>query len=274
MGEAMFKGYARFSGLAVAVAIVVGLMASVAQAAKPAAGYEQFAGCPSQAENPAVEICIHSTINGGHFKLGSKEVPITNPISLSGGTNAEFENFAANSKGGLTPVKEKVPGGVIGLTGLTWLAEVLGSEALTLYAVTEAVGQPQLSPENITLPIRVHLVNGVLGNSCYVGSASNPITLHLTTGTTNPPLPNKPITGSGPIAGFLPPEILTLTGTYVDNSFAAPAASGCTLTLLGFIPISINGLVNAEAGLPAKAGTNNTVQEIVTEAAEQHSVYP
>lgn len=269
-----FKGYARLTGLAAVVAIVVGLLAPAAQAANPAAGYEQFAGCPSPAENPAVEICIHSTIKGGHFQMGSKNVPLTNPISLSGGTNANFENFVANSQGGLKPVKEKVPGGVIGLTGLTWLAEVLGSEALTLYAVTEAVGQPQLSPENITLPIRVHLVNPVLGNSCYVGSASNPITLHLTTGTTNPPPPNSPISGSGPIAGFKPPEIVTLTGTYVDNSFSAPGASGCTLTLFGVLPISINSIVDSQAGLPAKAGTNETVQEIETEAAEQHSVYP
>jgi hypothetical protein len=110
----------------------------------------------------------------------------------------------------------------------------------------------------------VHLENstGVLGNSCYVGSTSNPIVLNLTTGTTSPPPPNTPITGKNPTITFDP--VLEITkasnGIYVDNSFAAPGASGCVLTLFGFIPISINGLVNAQSGLPAAAGTNETVQ--------------
>jgi hypothetical protein len=39
-------------------------------------------------------------------------------------------NLYGGKKGGLRPVKQKVPGGVIGLTGLTWLLEFLGSEAL------------------------------------------------------------------------------------------------------------------------------------------------
>jgi hypothetical protein len=172
-------------------------------------------------------------------------------------------------------VKQKVPGGVIGLTGLTWLLEFLGSEALTLHAVTEAVGIPAVNPHEIDLPIRVHLVNSVLGSNCYVGSASNPISLHLTTGTTNPPPPNKPISGQEPTAEFLPPAILALKGgVYVDNSFSAPGASGCKLKLFGFIPISINGLVNSQSGLPAAAGTNETIQEIDTEAAEVVAVYP
>ncbi len=58
-------------------------------------------------------------------------------------------------------------------------------------------------------------------------------------------------------------NILELDGTYVDNSFAAPGANGCVLTLFGFIPISINGLVNAQSGLPSPAGTNETVQHIL-----------
>ncbi|MFT3864755.1 MAG: hypothetical protein QM729_10825 [Solirubrobacterales bacterium] len=275
MGETMnLMRYRRLAGVLSAVVTAVALGVPAAQAATPASGYEQFAGCPSPAEDSGVEICLHSTITGGHFKLGSKNVPITNPITLTGGTNAEFEDFVANSQGGLKPVKEKVPGGVIGLTGLTWLAEFLGSEALTLYAVTEAVGTPELTPENITLPIRVHLVNSALGNSCYVGSAANPITLHLTTGTTDPPSPAEPISGEGPVISFLSGEIILLKGKYVDNTFSAPGATGCTLTLLGFIPISINGLVDSEAGLPAAAGTNETVQEISTEAAEASVVYP
>lgn len=46
------------------------------------------------------------------------------------------------------------------------------------------------------------------------------------------------------------------------------------LTLFGVIPISINGLVNARSGLPAAAGTNETIQNIDTEFAPTRRVYP
>jgi len=269
--------------LATLVAALMGAIAmlatlgSAAQAATPNPGYGQFAGCPSKAENSEISTCLVTKITGGHFKMGSKDVPIENPMTLSGGTNPSLGNFSFNSKGGLPPVKQKVPGGVIGLTGLTWLAEFLGIEALTLYAVTELAGTPNVSnPEAVKLPIKVHLINGVLGNSCYVGSNSNPINLTLITGTTNPPPPNQPISGKGGTPSFdFEKEILTSkNGTFVDNSFSAPGANGCVLTLFGFIPISINGLVNSQSGLPAAAGTNETVQEFDLEIAPVTRVYP
>jgi hypothetical protein len=265
----------RWPTFALAALAAMAVAAPLAQAATPAPGFERFAGCPSAAENPTVEDCIYSVIKGGHFKLGSKNVPISKPITLSGGVNGSLGGFAANSKGGLSQVKEEVPGGIIGLTGLDWLVNYLNLEGLKLYAVTELVGQPAIG-EAISLPIRVHLINPILGNSCYVGSAANPIKLNMIEGTTNPPPPNKPITGKAPELSVSESSgiLSILNGTYVDNSFAAPGASGCTLTLLGFIPISINGLVNSQSGLPAAAGTNETVQNIDIEIAAGSSVYP
>lgn len=239
-----------------------------------APGFEQFAGCPTHAENPAIEVCTHAVINGGYFEMGNKNVPIKKQMTLSGGFKGDLSGFAANSKGGLTPVKQLVPGGVIGLTGLDWLVNFLSIEALQLYAVTELVGPPTLG-ETIDLPIRVHLINPVLGNKCYVGSTAVPIQLHLTENATSPPPPNSPISGvpfefKGDESG-----ILTLNnGTIVDNSFAAPGASGCVLTLFGFIPISINGLVNTASGLPAPAGTNATSQDMDMQLAPSELVYP
>ncbi len=263
----------RLGGLAAVVAAVAAF-APAAQAATPAPGYTQFTGCPSPAEDPGVVFCNRTVITGGHFQMGSKNVPISNPITLTGGVE-ETGKIVANKLGGLTPVKQKVPGGVIGLTGLTWLLEFLGSEALTLYAVTELAGQPVLGEESLSLPIKVHLVNGVLGNNCYVGSVSNPISLNLTNGTTSPPPPNKPISGTYPKFAFDELGIIHANGgTFVDNSFAAPGASGCVLTLFGFIPISINGLVNSQSGLPAAAGTNETVQNYNSEIVEPSLVYP
>jgi hypothetical protein len=267
----------RRAGLLVAAMsalLAMAILAPMAQAKEPNATHKQFTGCPSPEEFPGVNPCVHTIISGGHFQMGSKDVPIEHPLSLTGGF---LENGAivANSKGGLPPVKQKVPGGVIGLTGLTWLAEFLGIEALTLYATTELAGGPVLNEGILNLPIKIHLSNAALGNNCYVGSVTNPIQLHLTVGTTSPPPPNKPISGHGGTFSFNEAtEVVSETnGEYVDNSFSAPGASGCVLTLFGFIPISINGLVNSQSGLPSPAGKNETRQKYTIELAEPSAVF-
>jgi hypothetical protein len=273
----------RYTALLPVLGAAALLMAAVgvntAQAKSPAPGYEAFAGCPSPEENPNIGACFVTTIKSGHFKMGSKDVPIEKPIKLSGGWDSSLK-VTYNSKGGLSKVKQKVPGGVIGLTGLTWLAEFLGSDALTLYATTELAGAPSAPIEPpIKLPIKVHLENstGVLGPNCYVGSSSNPISLNLVTELTSPPPPNQPIMGKNPeftLDPTRPGVVLAKNGTFVDNSFAAPGASGCVLTLFGFIPISINGLVNSQSGLPSAAGNNETIQNGDTDLVETFWVYP
>jgi hypothetical protein len=265
--------------LAAIAALVVAMALAPVASAEPAPGYEQFFGCPTSEENPEITSCIRSDVTGGHLQTGSKTVPIENPLEINGGVNEALEGFDFNSQGGLSKVKQKVPGGVIGLTGLTWLLEFFGSNALTLYAETELAGTPSnFNFDSVTLPIKVHLTtpSNVLGNSCYIGSNSNPIVLNLITGTTNPPPPNEPITGVEPeFAIDEELEILKLTnGTYVDNEFAVPGASGCVLKLFGFIPISLNSFVNSQAGLPSPAGKNESVQEFDLELTAQANVYP
>lgn len=259
--------------VAVAAVAAVAMAAPAASADTPKAGWERFAGCPGPTENSEVAACIRTVITGGYFKMGSKNVPISKPMTLVGGVNENLGNFTWNSKGGLTPVQQQVPGGVIGLTGLDWLVNFLDIDALQLFAVTELAGPPVFG-ETLSLPIKVRLVNPVLGSKCYVGTQTNPIKLSLTEGTTNPPPPNTPISGKQAEFAEDPSGIITLNkAVAVDNSFAAPGASGCTLTLFGFIPISINGLVNTQSGLPSPAGTNATAQEQDTELVARNLVY-
>jgi len=259
-----------------AIAATALVVAAVAQATTPETGYEEFAGCPSHAENITVKTCVTSEVTGGHFQMGSKDVPITEPITLSGGVTTTG-GFVFNSKGGLTPAKQTVPGGLVGLTGLEWLTNVLTGDALKVYAVTELAGTPE-NPVNPTfkLPIKVHLENPVLGNNCYVGSNEEPINLVMTRGTTNPPPPNEPISGKKPSQELDP----TLKGVVrlheavlVDNAFAAPAAKGCQLNL-GLLHVNIDALVNATSGLPSPAGTNETIQEGEAALVSSKFVYP
>jgi hypothetical protein len=80
--------------------------------------------------------------------------------------------------------------------------------------------------------------------------------LHLTTGTTSPPPPNKPITGNpGKVSVNEAQTILTVGGnSLVDDSFAAPAAAGC-----GALPLVIDTVVDLQAGLPSAAGNNTAI---------------
>jgi len=254
-------------------------VASAAQATPPAAPYQDFAGCPSPAEDDTVAFCLKTVTDGGHIQFGKKNVPITNPIVLRGGLSQLTGSFVANSEGGIVPVRQTVEGGLVGLTGLSWLDEALaGKEQLKVYAVVELAGQPSSLLElPFSLPIKIHLENAVLGNSCYVGSNENPIQLNLTTGTTNPPAPNTPISGQefselAPEAGR--PEVLTgENGIFVDNSYAVPKANGCVLNI-GSQHYNIDWLVNAATGLPAAAGTNTTVQDFDISVVSPQVVYP
>jgi hypothetical protein len=260
-----------------AVVAALALLVPAASAeTTPKTGYAQFAGCPDAVEAPPIKLCFRAEITGGHFQMGSKDVPITNPIELSGGFNTAGTIYAHSPKGGLSNSPQKVPGGLVGITGLEFLEELLAPPLLELYAVTELAGTPGAPlSDPLALPIKVHLVNPVLGKNCYVGSDTAPINLNLTTQTTAPPPPNEPITGTPPTIGTGgSPGILTGTGAvYVDNSFAAPAAKGCKLTLFGFIPISLDPVVNLNAGLPSPAGTNETTQNTDAEIVTRKLVY-
>lgn len=253
--------------------------ASAASATKPAPPYEDFAGCPSEAEQPFVGDCLKFEFFSGKIGFGNREIPVTNPIILRGGIEQISSNFLYNSEGGIVPVKQPVPGGLVGLTGYKWLDEALGaSELLKLYATVELAGTPGNVNESVfTLPVKLHLENPFIGNSCYVGSTANPITLGLTTGTTNPPPPNKPITGQpqGDFEEEAGREVLVSSspGTYVDNAYSVPAASGCEFNF-GPIHTSLDKVINSRYALPSAAGNNTTVLNYNLSLAFPETVYP
>lgn len=276
------KRYRRLFAVSVAAAFAsLALLASAAQAAPPAPPYEDFAGCPSVEENSFVGGCLKVTFTGGHVELGKRDVPISNPITLRGGFEGITGDFIANSEGGMLPAKQPVPGGVFGLTGYKWLDELFSHEQLKLFATFELAGQPgSVFEPDLTLPVKVHLESPVLGKKCYVGSNANPIQLVLTTGTTNPPPPNGPISGTP--AGELAPEpgreeVLTSTedGTFVDNAYAVPGANGCKLKVGQFeLPFSIDNAINNINGLPAPAGTNTAELDFAQSIVSPEVVYP
>jgi hypothetical protein len=147
-------------------------------------------------------------------------------------------------------------------------------------ATTELVGKAQLSADDtllgvgtaLELPVRVHLENTFMGSGCYIGSASKPVTVDFTTGTTSPPAPNKPITGAPGEVSFGSEGVLRITkNSLVNNSFAAPKAEGCG----GILSFLIDEAVDAELELPSSSGHNTAIldggQEIASaEAVREH----
>jgi hypothetical protein len=258
--------------------LVAGLTALAPSASAIDPRYVRFAGCPNL---PNIQTCLRSDTPSGSFRLGNQSVPITEITTLSGGIppfvvgdNPMFYN----AFGGLTGNALEVPGGLVGLTGISEvIINLITFGANRVFARAELVGEPRinLATLDLKLPIRVNLINPFLRSGCGIGSAGSPINLNLTVGTTAPPPPARPISGHGPTrAGPDPrdPNILLIEDVkHVDNSFSVPGASGCDL--LGFGLIS--GLINSRVGLPSAAGRNEAILDRTTiRGIAKTAVYP
>jgi hypothetical protein len=261
----------RYRRILVAAALttlaLTAIFASAANAATPAPAYGDFAGCPSRAENPFVAECIKYTFSGGEIGIGNREVPVTNPIVLRGGVEQITGDFIDNAEGGIVPVQQTVPGGLVGLTGLKGLDEAIANNAqLKLYATVELAGNHgSVSDEPFTLPIKIHLQNQLLGSNCYVGSTANPINLNLA--ITQAPGELEFESGRE--------EVLSTTspGTFNDGSYAVPGATGCQLTI-GALHLPIDELVDAAYKLPSAAGKNTTDLDFGFAVVDPSVVYP
>jgi hypothetical protein len=257
----------RLGAAAAAIALLAAMAAAVPAGAKPVPNpeFEQFANCPAYVKG--VETCIVARTTSGSFTLGNKKVPITKPITLQGGLMRKTEQFVPASNGEtLSKTTLTVPGGLVGIEGLG--GEVTATTELALPASEIVVNEKNLTTSTGTallLPVKVKLGNPLLGNSCEIGSESNPVVLKLTTGTTSPPAPNKPITGAPGTFGSNPGgTIATFTGaSLVDNSFAAPQTHGCG----GLLELLVNPLVNTIVGLPAASGHNTAILDGTLEQA-------
>lgn len=261
-------------------------VAAPALAKSPTGDFAVFAQCPRFTSG--VTLCVHSQTKTGEVTLGKQTVPVTKTITLQGGIirneETEAETFVGALNGEtMSKTPEPVPGG---LPGLLECSEIKGTKALEklaratceatleksgqtgVNAVTELAkpaGDIGISKNNLinreavalSLPVKIHLENPLLGSACYIGSSATPITWNLTTGATSPPAPNKPISGKvGPIDETDEGELLKLpNSTLVDNAFSAPAANGCG----GALSAILDPLIDEKIGLPSAAGNNTAI---------------
>jgi hypothetical protein len=265
-----------------AATILVLVLASAAMAeSKELSVFKQ---CPTK--NPSVTLCLYIRTHGGEFIVGSKTVPITKTLVLQGGTivNEETgeETFVPAANGNtLSKTPLTVPGGLIGVKAPTWWPKfiqewfnnLINEGFIGVTATAELVGTPSVSRDNLlfqsgtalSLPVRLHLNNEILGGECYIGTTSNPVIFNLTTGTTSPPEPNQPITG---VVGQLEfkdeSQIAVIKGNkVVDNAFPSPGTEGCG----GAYALFVNPIVESVLGVPSGSGHNTAILENTLENA-------
>src|SRR3982751_2819425 len=77
--------------VSIAAALLMLCLAPVASA-KLTGNFTTFEQCPYK--NLEVKKCVYSTTNSGEVVLGSKKVPIVNPVVLQGGAGKQVEEYA------------------------------------------------------------------------------------------------------------------------------------------------------------------------------------
>lgn len=269
--------------LAVTAAAAIGLAASASAA--PTGDYADFAHCPYT--NTNVTQCVYSVTSSGTIKLGNSNVPITDDIVLQGGIRTQGATstwFDAVGAPTLSPTPLDVPGGLVSMVSDNWffgpLLDAFNwaiSFANAVDATAEQVGPVQFSlgkvltgqPAAVVIPVRVKLDNPFLGGSCYIGSAANPVTFSLTTGTTTQA---PTLTGSkGTLSYLNGGALVNVSGlSLVDSAFTAPEATNCGNTILDRWLVTL--AVNAKVGLPASAGQNKAVMNGSSKLATRTAV--
>lgn len=278
-----------------ALFVLAAMIGTGVASAAPKGEYVNFADCPTK--NPELSGCIYGKTTSGEFTIGNQKVPIVKPQIIQGGFTEDAEgnqHFVAATDGNTLPkTPQKVPGGLLGLVRCNEISnflerlacEVTFENGVTGVNATVELAAPasaiKLNEINLLsesgtalgLPVKVHLENPFLGSECYIGSNSSPIHVELTTGTTAPPLPNKPIKGKlGELSTRSEGRILVIgNNSLVDNAFSAPGATGCG----GLFAFLIDPIINSKLGLPSPAGhntaiLNGTLEQTGVEAAREH----
>src|SRR5215218_7011932 len=283
--------------LLLASVVLAAMLASASSASAALTGeWTKFAKCPTG--NPSVELCVYANTTSGSFKMGQKTVPIVKPVVLQGGAIPVEPgnvfgalNFVAASDGNtLSKTPQPVPGGLTGIVAPSWWPQILKdlfnetiNNGFTGVTGTVELAGPasaiKLSLVNtltakgvaLGMPVKVKLDNPFLGSSCYIGSNSSPIQLNLTSGTTAPPPPNTPISGSpGELTTVEEGQIIAeKNNKLVDNAFSTPGANGCGGFLFSWL---VDPFVNSIVGVPSAAGTNTAILEGSTYLGEAAKV--
>lgn len=274
--------------MAMALAAMVLASSALAASHNPKGEYAQFKECPLN--TVTITDCIFSVSSSGSFKIGTKTVPLVNPVTLQGGgegSGPETKFYGAENGDTLSKTPQPVPGGLLGITAPTWWPKFvqdwfnnLINQGFTGVTATVELAGPtkgylpnvKLNTEALLsrngtalgLPVKIKLSNAILGSNCYIGSDKTPVPLNFTTG--------KSGSLEGAVGTVTFNEAFTIVtisgGKLVDGTYAAPAAKGCG----GIFSIFVDPLVNGILGLPSPSGKNTATLEGKLQDAQAEAV--
>ncbi|WP_117208780.1 hypothetical protein [Allorhizocola rhizosphaerae] len=252
-----------------AAAVVLAAAGAVPTAmSEPGGIYTGMGNCPITAramQDPThLQVgCLISVTSGGSFRIGTTNVPITSPITLQFGvywpSSAPVVEFPDGTTANVytvvpptraktlsaRPIEVPIPGLPSIIPGVTSIfAQVELAGPITSF-VPLAIGQDH---PVFRLPIKLRLINGILGIDCFVGSDRNPLVLQ-------PQIVDPGVIEVLPDPNGFQATVVSFSGaTLSDNEFGAVGATGC-----GWFG-SLNGLVNKAFGLDnAGPGQNEVV---------------
>jgi hypothetical protein len=245
-----------------------------------------FNRCP--VENPALlganytegtlAVCMAVDSPSGALTIGNLSLT-TGPSSTQAGVSGVEQVFSAVAPRGsaivATPVE--VPGGLAGLVcpkGADFKGDICTEAASrprrlnTVVSTLESAGPPanlnlfaglEVGVPIVTLPVKLHLQNPILGPNCYIGSNAHPFLMQ-------PATVSKPATlalmrfdadGTRDDEAGVMYETLLAGITLADNTFAVGTATGCG------VGGRLNAAINSTVGLPSPAGKNSmTLNEV------------
>jgi hypothetical protein len=251
--------------------------------------YKPFTDCPllnplMQESTPGTPTgCVAGDVISGSIKIGNIttkikatakvqypvavqfgiwEPPNATPYPWSGGV---LPPPVGGLSAQLVSAPQKVPGGLLKALGcparknptvrrLCAEAEHRGGSYLRVYASAQSAGPiTGFDLASWYQPVEFHLINPLLGSSCYIGSDDNPVMLNpMLTATGLVPEPD-------PHPRYHPDtEVLELTGaTATDTTFTAPGVTGCGPG--GTANIAVDEAIDTTTGLPTASGDSITL---------------
>ena len=243
----------------------------------PGGIYAPFTDCPLT--NPLMQEstgsdgtgCVAGDASTGTFTVGSLLVPVAHGVVAQFGVWDPPGASPSQFTGGVLPPAdgkelvvspEFVPGGLLKALGCPssdptveriFREAVLPGESTVVKALVQSAGPiTNFDLTSWTQPVKIKLINPLLGSYCYLGSDDNPIVLNPSiTGTLGiVPDPNP--------TRFPNTAVLEVTNaTATDNTFSVPVATGCGPG--GAANIAIDTAIDTSESLPSPSGSNSLV---------------
>jgi hypothetical protein len=239
----------------------------------PGGIYTSFTNCPLynplMHESVFVAACVAANTTSGSITIGNIITPVVQPVNVQFGFwagpdqtyYADVVPPLAGQSAMLVTKPDLIPESLTTMLGcpssnkvvenLCQQATSFGGKYLDVYALAQSAGAiTNFNLLSWTQPVMFKLINPLLGNDCSIGTIGNPVVLNPSLSISSGQLETDPNPTKHPDT-----QVLATQSTAGDDTFSAPALSGCGPGGVKNIPVE--AALDASAGLPAASGVNS-----------------